>query len=95
MIVRHQISTFLGAPSTDIEFTGTSADGVARHAIERLWIAGGKTRIIQVNTVATHATNAPFHGSTTEAWLLHYADLFAADHAFRVMGEVPLYLRKH
>ena len=48
-----------------------------------------------VSTVATHATNAPFHGRNLEAHVLHYADLFAADHAFRVMGETPLYLRKH
>ncbi|WP_158292164.1 HD domain-containing protein [Paracraurococcus ruber] len=46
-----------------------------------------------VSTVATHATNAPFHGRNPEAHVLHYADLFAADHAFRVMGETPLYLR--
>ena len=50
---------------------------------------------VVVSTVATHATNAPFHGRNLEAHVLHYADLFAADHAFRVMGETPLYLRKH
>lgn len=48
-----------------------------------------------VSTVATHATNAPFHGRNLEAHVLHYADLFAADHAFRTMGETPLYLRRH
>ena len=48
-----------------------------------------------VSTVATHATNASFHGRNLEAHVLHYADLFAADHAFRVMGETPLYLRRH
>lgn len=46
-----------------------------------------------VNTVATHATNAPFHGSTTEAWLLHYADLFATDHALMSTGGKPFYQR--
>ncbi len=46
-----------------------------------------------VSTVATHATNAPFHGRNLEAHVLHYADLFAADHAFRTMGKTPLYLR--
>ena len=46
-----------------------------------------------VSTVATHATNAPFHGRNLEAHVLHYADLFAADHAFRKMGQAPLYLR--
>ncbi|MFC0389030.1 HDIG domain-containing metalloprotein [Muricoccus vinaceus] len=46
-----------------------------------------------VSTVATHATNAPFHGSTTEAWLLHYADLFATDHALMSTGGKPFYQR--
>jgi putative nucleotidyltransferase with HDIG domain len=46
-----------------------------------------------VSTVATHATNAPFHGENVEAHILHYADLFAADHAFRVMRKTPIYLR--
>jgi len=46
-----------------------------------------------VSTVATHATNAPFHGRNLEAQVLHYADLFAADHAFRQMGKTPVYLR--
>ena len=48
---------------------------------------------VVVSTVATHATNAPFHGRNLEAHVLHYADLFAADHAFREMGQTPLYLR--
>lgn len=47
-----------------------------------------------VSTVATHATNAPFHGATREAHILHYADLFAADHALRMMGRTPFYLRR-
>ena len=46
-----------------------------------------------VETVATHATDAPFHGDTAEAHLLHYADLFAADHALRAQGLVPFYRR--
>lgn len=47
-----------------------------------------------VSTVATHATNAPFHGRNFEAYVLHYADLFAADHAFMACGKVPFYLRR-
>lgn len=47
-----------------------------------------------VSTVATHATNAPFHGSTTEAWLLHYADLFATDHVLLQTGGQPFF-QKH
>lgn len=46
-----------------------------------------------IETVATHATDAPFHGDTPEAHLLHYADLFAADHALRAQGLVPFYRR--
>jgi predicted hydrolase (HD superfamily) len=48
-----------------------------------------------VSVVATHATNAPFHASTHEAYVLHYADLFAADNAMFVMGKPPIYQRKH
>lgn len=47
-----------------------------------------------VSTVATHATNAPFHGSSNEAWILHYADLFATDHAMMLTGGQPFY-QKH
>ncbi len=46
-----------------------------------------------IETVATHATDAPFHGDTAEAHILHYADLFAADHALRSQGAVPFYRR--
>ena len=52
---------------------------------------GFDQRIIE--TVATHATDAPFHGDTAEAHVLHYADLFAADHALRSQGLVPFYRR--
>ena len=48
-----------------------------------------------VSVVATHATIAPFHGSTHEAYVLHYADMFAADHAMLEMGRQPFYQRKH
>lgn len=46
-----------------------------------------------IETVATHASDAPFHGDTPEAHVLHYADLFAADHALRSQGLVPFYRR--
>jgi putative nucleotidyltransferase with HDIG domain len=46
-----------------------------------------------VSTVATHAHNAPFHGSTPEAWVLHYADFFCTDHALRQGGLTPFYQR--
>ena len=47
-----------------------------------------------VNVVATHAANAPFHGSTREAHLLHYADFFCTDHALMEVGTQPFY-QKH
>ncbi len=46
-----------------------------------------------VATVATHAMNAPFHGSTHEAYLLHYADLFSSDRALSDAGLTPFYQR--
>lgn len=36
-----------------------------------------------VSVVTTHATTSPFHSSRGEAWVLHYADMFAADHVLR------------
>ncbi len=47
-----------------------------------------------VATIATHAANAPFHGSTVEAYLLHYADFFSTDHALMRAGTEPFY-QKH
>lgn len=44
-----------------------------------------------VSTVALHAGNAPYHGSTFEAFLLHYADYFSADHAMMAVGKKPFY----
>lgn len=46
-----------------------------------------------ISTVATHATNSPFHGSSFEAYVLHYADLFSADHALMLAGTQPFYQR--
>lgn|SRR5699024_838056 len=44
-----------------------------------------------ISTVATHATNSPFHGNTFEAYVLHYADLFSSDHALRLDNVKPFY----
>lgn len=44
-----------------------------------------------ISTVATHATNSPFHGSSMEAYILHYADLFGADYPLIIDGKVPFY----
>jgi putative nucleotidyltransferase with HDIG domain len=49
---------------------------------------------IVVSTVATHAGNAPFHGSNLEAYVLHYGDYFAADRAMFLAGKTPFYQKK-
>ena len=49
---------------------------------------------VVVSTVATHAGNAPFHGSNLEAYVLHYGDYFAADRAMFLAGKTPFY-QKH
>ncbi len=46
-----------------------------------------------VSTVATHSGNAPFHGRNLEAFLLHYADFFSADHVLLSEGGQPYYQR--
>ena len=46
-----------------------------------------------VSTIALHASNAPFHGSTQEAFILHYADFFSSDHAIMLAGTKPFYQR--
>ncbi len=46
-----------------------------------------------VSTVATHASNAPFHGRNVEAYILHYADFFATDRACMREGATPFYQR--
>lgn len=47
-----------------------------------------------VTLVGTHATTSPVKTGDPEAWILHYADLFACDHAFRLApGTVPFFQR--
>lgn len=50
-----------------------------------------------VSIVATHATSSPFHSKRTEAWVLHYADMFAADRALRTsqVSDVLPYYQRH
>jgi len=49
-----------------------------------------------VSTVALHAGNSPFHGRNHEAYLLHYADYFATDHAIMQEGDDKQpYYQKH
>jgi hypothetical protein len=49
-----------------------------------------------ISTVALHAGNSPFHGRNHEAYVPHYADYFATDHAIMLEGpdEQP-YCQKH
>jgi hypothetical protein len=47
--INHQITIeTCGAPSVGIDFTGVK-DGVPRHAVERLMLSGGITKILEVN----------------------------------------------
>ncbi|MCH6468663.1 HDIG domain-containing metalloprotein [Sinomonas terrae] len=47
-----------------------------------------------VTLVGTHAATSPLKTGEPEAWILHYADLFACDHAFRLApGTVPFFQR--
>lgn len=47
-----------------------------------------------VTLVGTHATTSPVKTADPEAWILHYADLFACDHAFRLApGTLPFFQR--
>ncbi len=47
-----------------------------------------------VTLVGTHATTSPVKNADVEAWLLHYADLFACDHAFHLTpGSIPFFQR--
>ncbi|WP_196803351.1 HD domain-containing protein [Arthrobacter sp. 135MFCol5.1] len=47
-----------------------------------------------VTLVGTHATTSPIKTAGAEAWILHYADLFACDHAFgQAQGTLPFFQR--
>ncbi len=48
-----------------------------------------------VSAVATHAGYSPFHAESFEAYVLYYADYFAADHAMQVCGKPPFYQKAH
>jgi hypothetical protein len=48
---------------------------------------------IVVSTVATHATDAPFHGAHPIAKILNYADMFSIDTILARAGHVPFYRR--
>ncbi len=44
-----------------------------------------------ISAVALHAGNAPYHAESFEAYVLHYADYFSADHAMMTLGKKPTY----
>ena len=44
-----------------------------------------------VSTVALHGGNMPYHGRSPEAYVLHYADYFSADHAMISVGNKPYF----
>ena len=49
-----------------------------------------------VSTVALHAGNSSYHGRNHEAYVLHYADYFATDHAIMLEGpDKEPYYQKH
>jgi HD superfamily phosphohydrolase YqeK len=48
-----------------------------------------------ISTVATHSPKMPFHNKGTSAYVLHYADMFSADHAFMSVGKTPSFRQKH
>jgi putative nucleotidyltransferase with HDIG domain len=47
-----------------------------------------------ISVVATHSPKMPFRNRGWAAYVLHYADMFSADHALMVMGKDP-FLQKH
>lgn len=47
-----------------------------------------------VSVVATHSPKMPFHNRGWAAYVLHYADMFSADHASMLMGKEPSF-QKH
>jgi HD domain-containing protein len=47
-----------------------------------------------VSVVATHSPKMPFHNRGWAAYVLHYADMFSADHAYMSVGKEPSF-QKH
>lgn len=47
-----------------------------------------------VSVVATHSPKMPFHNRGFAAYVLHYADMFSADHALMSVGKEPSF-QKH
>ena len=46
-----------------------------------------------ISVVATHSPRMPFHNRGQAAYVLHYADMFSADHAYMSVGKLPSFQR--
>jgi hypothetical protein len=47
-----------------------------------------------ISVVATHSPKMPFRNRGWAAYVLHYADMFSADHALMTLGKEP-FMQKH
>lgn len=47
-----------------------------------------------ISVVTTHSPRMPFHNRGNAAYVLHYADMFSADHAYMSVGKLPTF-QKH
>jgi hypothetical protein len=48
-----------------------------------------------ISAVATHSPKMPFHNRGWASFVLHYADMFAADYALMSMGKEPFFQKRH
>ncbi|MFM9943555.1 MAG: hydrolase [Hyphomicrobiaceae bacterium] len=46
-----------------------------------------------ISVVTTHSPKMPFHNRGNAAYVLHYADMFSADHASMTVGRLPSFQR--
>lgn len=47
-----------------------------------------------ISVVATHSPKMPFHSRGWTSYVLHYADMFSADHASMRMGKEPAFQKR-
>jgi hypothetical protein len=47
-----------------------------------------------ISIVTTHSPRMPFHNRGFAAFVLHYADMFSADHAYMSVGKRPSFLHR-
>ena len=81
------------APAATTQIPATSTQALPAHSPFRVEPSTPVPDDV-VTLVGTHATTSPVKSADPEAWILHYADLFACDHAFRLApGTVPFFQR--